>query len=123
MAGAGRKDGTRDRGLIRMMLPIVTKFALGLSVANWIAFILFAYKWHLAPRQKLLEELVVLLHALEQKGSTASAEEKKNMIDLGAVVAAAGTLAEAFKKAGAASTAAALSVICLILALVAAHLS
>jgi hypothetical protein len=98
------------------MLDIVALVSLVLSVLSWALFVLITF-W------KDLPELTqVLRHALNPPPAPAGmgAVVPHAAIDPSKVAAATGTLAGAFKKAGPAPTAAAMSVIFLLIAAIAA---
>ena len=102
-----------------MTLPMaVTYFALALSALNWLLFLALTYLHDLPMIEKLVHHVTMTHHTTkaapggEKKAAVAS-------IDLGDTLKSSGDLAEAFKKAGAAPTAAALSFACLLVALVA----
>jgi hypothetical protein len=99
------------------MLDYIAWFALVMSAVNWLTFLLLtlladlpqlkrAFNWWLAPLSK------------PEEGKTR--HEVQSGVDPSKIAAATGALAGAFKKAGAAPTAAAMSVIFALIALTAA---
>ncbi len=101
-----------------MTLPTaVTYFALALSGLNWLLFLALTYLHDLPMIEKLVHHVTMTHHVKAAPGGENKAAVAS--IDLGDTLKSSGNLAEAFKKAGAAPTAAALSLACLLVALVA----
>jgi hypothetical protein len=91
-----------------MTLPTaVTYFALTLSAANWLLFLGLTLV-HDVP---MIRQLVDHVTGVPPKAKAA--------VNIGDTLKSSGGLAEAFKKAGAGPTAAAMSLACLLVALVA----
>src|SRR5580704_7541432 len=101
-----------------MTLPAaVTYFALTLSGLNWLLFLALTYLHDLPMIEKLVHHVTMTHHVTKAAPGTDKAAVAS--IDLGKTLESSGNLAEAFKKAGAAPSAAAMSMACLLVALVA----
>ncbi len=99
-----------------------------LTIVAWIALILSALNWLLFVGLTVMSDLPQLRRLLNAMLSTATARQEAPLertelqaaIDPTKIAAATGSLAGAFKKAGAAPTAAAMSLMFFLFALVAA---
>ena len=91
------------------ILTIVTFVALGLSLLNWLLFAIITFR-HDLP---LLDRLAGHAAAGEAAAPHGLAEGEK-------LLESTGGLAGAFRRAGAAPTAAAMSLVCLVIAAIAA---
>jgi hypothetical protein len=101
-----------------MTLPTaVTYFALTLSAANWLLFLGLTLV-HDVP---MIRQLVNHVTGAPPKAKAPGAADHKSLtaFDPSETLKSSGGLAEAFKKAGPAPTAAAMSLACLLVALVA----
>ena len=102
-----------------MALPTaVTYFALALSGLNWLLFLALTYLHDLPMIEKLVHH-VTMTHHVTKAAPGGDNKAAVASIDLGKTLDSSGNLAEAFKKAGAAPSAAAMSMACLLVALVA----
>ena len=91
------------------VLTIVTFVALTLSALNWLLFAIITFR-HDLP----------LLDRLARRASGDDAAAPRGFTDGEKLLAGAGALAGAFRRAGAAPTAAAMSLVCLVVATIAA---
>jgi hypothetical protein len=98
------------------MINTIIIFSLIMCATNWLMFLSFS----LIAEHKLIGELIA---AFKRQGSGMGETELQAAVDLTKLAGATGDLAGAFKKAGAAPTAAALSVLFLLAALIAAGLT
>ena len=100
------------------MIGTVICFALALSLLNWLLFVGVTLWVDLPDFRKIITE--ALKPSAPVPGGMGRTETHAGVtaqaVDGTKLAAAAGSLAGAFKKAGAAPTAAAMSMICLILA-------
>ena len=100
------------------MLTYVALAALLMSLLNWLLFVALVVFADLPQIKRVLDELHRHHKAIEAR--VPELDAKTLIFDPGKLADATGTLAGAFKKAGAAPTAAAMSVLCLLIALIAA---
>lgn len=102
------------------MLTIISWFAIVMCALNWLIFLLLTFKEDLPQLRRVVDELVKPLPTGQERPAGVGNTVQQSGIDPGKLAAATGTLAGAFKKAGAAPTAAAMSLVCLLIALIAA---
>ena len=98
------------------MLPLLSLVCLVLSVLNWVVFLLITLRKDMPDLDKMLK---ALLHPPPATGGMGVVVQQ-SAIDPVKLAAATGSLAGAFKKAGAAPTTAALAVFFMLLAVIAA---
>ena len=101
------------------MLNAIAIFALVYSGANWLLFILLTFRNDIFALEKLIRKMAEAEHAQPKAGL---AHTELQAFDPDKLLKSAGSLAGAFKKAGASPTAAAMSVFGLVVAGVAAGL-
>ena len=98
------------------MLGTIAWFALVMCIANWIMFVLLTLLSDLPELKEVVKKLLAPPPTPGGMGTTVT----HAAIDPAKLAAATGSLAGAFKKAGAAPTSAALSVLFLLIAVLAA---
>jgi hypothetical protein len=105
-----------DRIKAMTMLNYVAWFAIVMSAVNWLLFFLLTLLSDLPQLRRLFDKM---LSPSTEKGEV-QRDQLQSGIDPTKIAAATGSLAGAFKKAGPAPTAAALSVLYLLIAVIAA---
>jgi hypothetical protein len=98
------------------MATTVTYFALTLSGLNWLLFLGLTLMHDLPMIKKLVHHVTMTHHTTKVGGETRA---EIASIDIGKTLDSSGALAAAFKKAGPAPTAAAMSLVCLLIAVIA----
>jgi hypothetical protein len=101
------------------MLKVIAIFALAYSALNWLLFVLLTFLNDLPVLEKVMSRLS---EAPAKRAPSELARAELQGLDPGKLIDSAGSLAGAFKKAGASPTAAAMSVFGLVVAGVAAGL-
>jgi hypothetical protein len=102
------------------MLNTIAIFALALSALNWLLFLMITFLNDIPMLEKLLHHLAA---AQPERTERVLGTHGLQAIDLSKVLTSTGSLAGAFKKAGSAPTAAAMSMMCLVIAAAAAGLN
>lgn len=101
------------------MLNAIAIFALVYSGANWLLFVALTFLNDIPALEKLIKRLS---EAAAKPETLGFAHAELQAVDIGKLLKSTGSLAGAFKRAGASPTAAAMSVFGLVIAGVAAGL-